>query len=168
MKPWLKPTYDQVNELLSYDPLSGLLTWKVNRRGTATAGSIAGYAEIRTKKPSYIRVTIFDRRYQAHHIAVLLMTGEWPDVVDHVDHNGLNNIWENLEVTDYQGNNRNRGFSKNASGHTGIYQKPATGNFYVNIGGIYRGTKGTLEEALILRNEVYKNEGYHANHGERV
>lgn len=167
MKPWLKPTYAQVNELLSYDPISGLLVWKVNRRGTAIAGSIAGHYEIRIKKPSYVRVTIFDKRYQAHHIAVLLMTGEWPEIVDHDDRNGLNNAWENLVVTDHQGNNRNRGFSKNATGHTGIYKKSGNGHFYVNIGGIYRGTKNTLEEAITLRNEVYKTEGYHANHGEK-
>ena len=163
----MKPTYEQVASLLDYNPETGKLTWKVNRRGSAMAGCEAGYAEVRTKKPIYLRVTIFDKRYQAHHIAVLLMTGEWPEVVDHDDRNGLNNRWSNLVITDTQGNNRNRGFTKNATGHTAIYKNPRSKGYYVNIGGKYRGTRDTIEDAIKLRDYIYKSEGYHPKHGDK-
>lgn len=164
----MKPTYEQVAALLDYNPETGKLTWKVNRRGSAMAGCEAGYAAVRSKKPTYLRVTIFDKRYQAHHIAVLLMTGEWPEVVDHDDRDGLNNRWENLVITDTQGNNRNRGFSKNATGYTAIYKNPHSKGYYVSIGGKYRGTRDTIEDAIVLRDSIYISEGYHPNHGDTI
>lgn len=164
----MKPSFEQVDELLHYDPVTGDFTWKVNRKGTAMAGSTAGYKEIREKKPSYIRITLFNKRYQAHHLAVLLMTGEWPDVVDHDDRNGLNNSWDNLVITDTQNNNRNRGFTKSATGHTTIYKNPKSKGYYVSIGGKYRGSKETIDDAVALRNSVYRSEGYHLFHGDKA
>lgn len=170
----MKPTYEQVNELLAYDPVTGVLTWKVNRRGSAKAGTEAGSIEAKRKNryTQYRRIHIFDVKYFAHHVAVLLMTGEWPDMVDHDDRNGLNNAWANLIITDFTNNNRNRGFKNSPTGYTGIYPSKTKGKYCVYVGndGVskYRGTRNTLDEAIKLRNEIYQLENYHPNHGETI
>ncbi|AQT27897.1 HNH endonuclease [Pectobacterium phage vB_PatP_CB3] len=170
----MKPTYEQVASLLDYNPETGKLTWKVNRRGSAMAGCEAGYVEVHTKKPTYLRVTIFDKRYQAHHIAVLLMTGEWPKVVDHDDRDGLNNRWNNLVVTDTQGNNRNRGFAPNSAGHVGVYHSKTPGKYYAMIntgtkdGKRYLGTFDSFEAAVKAREDAQDILGYHPNHGTKI
>lgn len=97
----------RLHEVLDYDPNTGLLTWKVARRGKAKKGSVAG-----CKDPSngYIRVAVDGVSLKAHRVAIAIMTGEWPEEGLHTDHiNGKrdDNRWDNLRVVTRSENLRN-------------------------------------------------------------
>lgn len=74
-------TAARARELLHYDSETGVLTWKVSRKGGgAVAGKVAGYLD----KRGYWNVGLDGRRYRAHRIAWLIHTGEWPALdLDH-------------------------------------------------------------------------------------
>lgn len=165
-----RPTKEQVASLLSYNPETGIFTWKVDRKFSAKKGSVAGYKEFRIKKPTYIRISLFDRKYSAHHLAYLLMKGFWPtSVLDHDNRDGTDNRWSNIIESDVIKNNRNRRkHSRNTSGHTGVY-KLKNGKFYAAIGvnGKVRwlGAFSDINKALGARKAAEMELGYHEKHG---
>lgn len=85
-------TATQLQELLAYDPNTGVFTWRVNRtkvRAGDTAGTING--------PGYCCITIFRRMYLAHRLAWLYMHGTWPSgQIDHRNGVRTDNRVENL------------------------------------------------------------------------
>ena len=101
---------ERINELLIYSPDTGLFTWKINRRGKATAGSIAGSKN----GCGYIIIKIDGRSYQAHRIAWLVMYGSFPnDMIDHIDGNRENNKINNLRQATAEQNMWNSVAGKN-------------------------------------------------------
>jgi hypothetical protein len=113
-------TQERLKQLLDYSPDTGLFYWRVTRSGVK-AGRAAGH----TTEAGYIRITIEGRRYLAHVLAVLFMTGEFPQgQVDHRDLNTGNNIWSNLRVTTQSLNCANcRPRSTNKIGLKGVVRK---------------------------------------------
>ena len=113
-------TVQEVRDLLSYDPASGALRWRVNRRGLIIpAGSVAGTI----KKPEgYRYVKIRSQGFPEHRLAWVIMTGSWPGC--HIDHiNGVpdDNRWCNLRLADPSQSATNRGlFSNNHLGLKGV------------------------------------------------
>lgn len=76
-------TYEQVSELLSYDPLTGDLYWKHAGPGRKP-GLTAGYRHHK----GYTDITIDRHGHRAHRVAWLLSYGTWPS--GHIDHiNGV-------------------------------------------------------------------------------
>jgi hypothetical protein len=99
---------DFVKELFDYDPESGELTWRVSRANNQVkVGQIAGT----TDWNGYRAVRINNHRYRVHQIIWLWMTGYLPsypkDEIDHDDNVKDNNKWENLILTDHEGNMNN-------------------------------------------------------------
>lgn len=89
-----KITHKRLKELLHYDPDTGVFTWAVPRKGTGGVGSVAGRSNPSNK---YWEICIDYRRYLAHRLAWLYMTGEWPNEdIDHIDRNRTNNAFRNL------------------------------------------------------------------------
>ena len=95
------PSLERLNELLSYDEHTGILTWKMlpatsrsnigfnNKCGGKIAGTVGA--------KGYIVVGIEKKYYLAHRIIWKLMTGADPiDIVDHEDTGRGNNRWLNL------------------------------------------------------------------------
>ena len=86
-------TQTRLKELLNYDPISGIFTWKTSRGGRKP-GSIAGTKCIHK---GYITIQIDGTLYRAHRLAFLYMIGRLPeDQVDHIDRCKDNNAWSNL------------------------------------------------------------------------
>ncbi|BCH32630.1 hypothetical protein MesoLjLc_45600 [Mesorhizobium sp. L-8-10] len=77
------------------------------------------------KKVVYWRITIANKNYLAHRLAVLYVTGEWPpDLVDHWDNDGLNNRWSNLRMASRSQNAANSPVrSDNKTGYKGVSRR---------------------------------------------
>lgn len=119
-------TQNYIKTLLAYDPLTGVFTWKVIRRGTARAGSVAGTLD----GHGYLRITLNRKKYLAHRLAWLFVYGAWPEgEIDHRDKIKLNNRIENLRDVTHLVNMQNQtaAFSTNQStGLIGAYRLSET------------------------------------------
>jgi hypothetical protein len=116
MKPL--PSNEVLDELLDYDPETGVFTWKKFRGNTAKAGSIVN----NLTSTGYKMVCINGFRYQAHRIAYKMFYKCDPDgMIDHIDGDMTNNRVVNLRVAS---NKQNQGNSKmprnNTSGLKGV------------------------------------------------
>lgn len=96
MNPGKLPPVERLRSLLSYDPESGLLTWRKNRNWKTTAGSVAG--RIR-KSDRYLIVKVDCVAYLAHRICWAIHNGKEPFArIDHRDLDRSNNRIENLRL----------------------------------------------------------------------
>lgn len=98
-------TADELRALVCYDPDTGVFTWRVGRPG-CRAGDRCG----RVNQWGYQEIGIKGRLTPAHRLAVLYVTGEWPNgVVDHINRIRADNRWANLRVGTHQQNCWNAG-----------------------------------------------------------
>lgn len=111
-------TQELLKTLLQYDPDTGLFISNV-RRGKAAVGKQVGH---RNSTLGYVQISIGDKRYYAHRLAWLYMTGEWPIYqIDHVDYDRSNNRFSNLREATKSKNMWNRSKQKNnTSGYKGV------------------------------------------------
>lgn len=139
---------DILNELLSYDPTTGIFTYK-KLRGPRKAGSIAGSIN----SNGYVVLSINTIRYRAHRVAWLIYYGEWPkSELDHVNRIKSDNRIDNLrEVTTAQnGYNRIIRSSPNKTGFMGVSKRGNNrfvANIQINKSNKYLGSFKTAEEA---------------------
>ena len=81
-------------ELLNYDPLTGILTWR-NSRGHLKAGSVAGAKQ----SNGYIRIQVDRDFHAAHRLIWLMIHGDWPsDDLDHINGQRADNRIANLRM----------------------------------------------------------------------
>jgi hypothetical protein len=100
-------TQDRVRELLSYNPETGRLIWIRKAAPNAYRIKIGSTAGTRMNT-GYLEICINDRRYLAHRIAWLYMTGSWPTgQIDHMDGDRTNNVFSNLRDVPHFGNQQN-------------------------------------------------------------
>ena len=115
-------TADFLRQVLDYNPLTGVFTWKVNRSRQAKRGVVAG-REIIVPDDHHVRIIGVKRKnYYAHRLAWYWMTSEWPTKqIDHKDCNALNNAWNNLRLaTPYQNSMNQRKRKNNKTGFKGV------------------------------------------------
>jgi hypothetical protein len=113
-------TQERLKELLHYNPDTGLFTRAIDAGsgGQYKAGTLAGCK----RKDGYVILSIDGKRYFAHRIAWIYMTGVLPDEqIDHKDLNRSNNIFGNLrQATDLQNRMNTRKRATNTSGFKGV------------------------------------------------
>lgn len=98
-------TQERLKELLSYDPLTGIFVWEVDRY-RVKRGDRAGSISPTTK---YRVIRLDQKNYAEHRLAWFYMTGEWPsDEIDHRDLDRQNNKWGNLRPASSSQNKANR------------------------------------------------------------
>lgn len=113
-------TQERLLEVLHYDPKTGTFT-RLKSSGSTKAGASAGGVS-KGPRDGYLRIRIDGKRYKAHRLAFLYMTGKWPNgLVDHKDTNKLNNSWKNLrEATNGQNKANGKTYQNNTLGIKGV------------------------------------------------
>lgn len=97
-------TQERLKELLCYNPLSGVFTWKVWRPNGVKVGDAAG-----TPRWGRLSIKVDGEAYFASRLAWFYMTGKWPvAMLDHKNLDKLDNRWENLREATRQQNSANR------------------------------------------------------------
>jgi hypothetical protein len=139
-----------VNEHLSYNPDTGLFTWRM-KRGNKAAGSIAGSQH----NNGYHTIFLCGRRFYAHRLAFLFMRGNLPTgVVDHINGVKNDNRWINLRDVSQSENMANRSGAQKNSKTKHLCVSPHVAGGYVvqirrNKKRIYVGYFKELEAALV-------------------
>lgn len=81
--------------MLTYDPETGVFTWRVRPSNRVRVGDVAGHLG----NMGYLQIRVDRVLYQSHRLAWLYVTGEWPPrLVDHRDLNRTNNRFDNLRL----------------------------------------------------------------------
>lgn len=144
-------TREQAAELVSYDPETGILTWKKCHFPNRVGKEAGGYR--RNSVRGYRYVWLCGRRYSSHRIAWLLMTGKWPVLVDHINRDPGDNRWANLrEATESQQRGNTYLVARNTSGVRGVRWYAKRQRWYAAISfgqkSKYLGSFKTKEEAV--------------------
>lgn len=98
-------TQEKLRSLIQYLPETGQFFWIV-KKCRAEAGDLAGYLG----GYGYWIIKIDQKKYQAHRLAWLWMTGSWPsDFIDHINRDKADNRWANLREATQKQNQENNG-----------------------------------------------------------
>ena len=163
-------TFEQANQLISYNPSTGVFIWKIrdilffkserhckvwnSKYANKIAGSI--------NDCGYIQICFFKKPILAHRLAFLLMTGKYPkDRVDHIDENKTNNCWSNLREANHSQNLANTGLWRhNTSGHKGVTWDKSRGKWQakIKINGkmVHLGRFDNIEDAAYVCKKKYE------------
>jgi hypothetical protein len=172
-------TGELARELLSYEPETGVLTWKPRDRKWFSSDRIwrswnAKFANTPAgsqRADGYIHVGLLNRKYWAHRLAWLIVRGEWPDAdIDHIDGRPSNNKWDNLRDVDRSRNLKNAKRRKdNTSGCTGVSWHRGEQKWRACIhrgrGTISLGYFKNFDAAVAARKAAECKHGFHPNHG---
>lgn len=163
-------TQERAKELLTYDPLTGVLYRKLDLGGSS-AGDVAGYTSNTRDGKKYRHVSVDGKTYKAHRLVWLITYGEFPSgQIDHIDGDGLNNRVENLRHVSRAENLQNqRRYANNTSGVSGVsWRKDCqkwVAHIRVNHKRIHLGYFADKSEAISARKAAEIKYGFHANHG---
>ncbi len=168
-------------ELLSYNPETGELIWK--KRASAMFnetrqtrdhnaaiwnGRYAGKTATSIAVTGYRETSIFAVKVSAHRLIWMMVHGEWPQNIDHINGDRTDNRIANLRNVSTEENNRNLSRRvTNKSGCTGVYWVSSHGKWRASIGTRIIGMFLSKEAAIAARKAAEVSEGYHQNHGRR-
>lgn len=157
-------TQKELIEELEYNPDNGEFI-RLKRRGTVHAGTLAG---VNPKTNGYIEIRVCSqstdgksKKYKAHRLAWLYMTGEFPKLeIDHIDGNRANNKWDNLREVNRSINQRNRKIHSNSpSGVLGVTWNRKNFKWQVNFNKKYFGSFDDFHEAVKVRKKLEEIDG---------
>lgn len=180
------PPRDELCKLLDYNPETGDLTWKArddvqfagcklpHRARAIWNARYAGKRALTCPMPQgHLHGNIGNRRFLAHRVIWVIMTGIEPGEIDHINGNPADNRWCNLRDVTHVENGRNYGRGKhNTSGVTGVSFAKNIGKWHAYIqdipgSRINLGYFDVFDEAVAARRAAEKRFGYHKNHGQR-
>lgn len=113
---------------------------------------------------------ILDRLFSHHRLMWFMAFGEWPDEIDHINRNTLDNRIVNLRSVTKTENQRNKSRSKNCtSGVMGVTFYKRTGRWRAHITiksrHVHIGYFDTFDQAVSARLMAQKEHGFHPTHG---
>lgn len=175
-----KPLPDQASllKLLRYEPATGSLSWLPRERPDFTSdgkwrcwNKRFANAEAGVANPiGYIQIKLFGRQFLAHRIIWMMMCGENPLQIDHINGVRSDNRFLNLRNVTHKENNQNMAVQrKSISGCNGVVWQPSSAKWLAQIRdhGEYRrlGLFADLEDAVRARKAAERKIGFHPNHG---
>jgi len=127
--------HELLRELLkvySYDPCTGLFTRILKTHHQNNVGDIVGF---NAKPNRYVVIRINKKNYNAHRVAWLLMTGEWPkDQIDHINRKRNDNRFTNLRECTPMQNSRNAVTgANNRSGYKSVHWRATPRKWLASI-----------------------------------
>lgn len=97
--------HSELLRILSYDPVSGIFTWKIRQAYRSHIGEEAGGIN---KSKGYRAIMLFGKPFLTHRLAWFYVTGNWPiDQIDHINGVKDDNRLINLREADYFTNRQN-------------------------------------------------------------
>ena len=174
------PTPETLRKLLSYDPDTGLLTWKrrpiemfaTDRAGNSWNTRYCGKPAFAADNGrGYRRGAIFDKHYLAHRVVCAIYHGTWPaDHIDHINGDKLDNRIANLRDVTHAENMQNMATRiDNTSGRIGVSWNGIKGKWHSRIRAHGKdrhiGYFTDIEDAIAARAAAEVKYGYHPNHG---
>ena len=156
---------DELHSVFSYDPDTGIITWKKDISVSCRKGAVAGGFD----KEGYLRIRYKGKEWRAHRVAWFLSYKKWPDhTIDHINQVKTDNRLINLrDVTQAENNKNMRRWTEgrlisrySISGDLGVYFRPDRkrwrSRIKVNRVYISLGCFATREEAVAARREAEK------------
>lgn len=142
-------TQDSLKSLLEYNPNTGIFTWIASYNNKVSIGDVA-----ESKRKGYIRISINNRLYSAHHLAWLYIYGRFPNKqLDHINNIRDDNRIKNLREVTNQQNCFNAKSRSNSHGYKGVYKRnncpknPYAATITINGKSKYLGCFKTPQEA---------------------
>lgn len=99
---------ENVNEFLDYNPESGVFKWIKRSSNRIKVGDVAGVKN----KSGYMVISLLGKKQYLHRLAWLVVYGEIPDCIGHINGNKSDNRISNLRNTTKAGNNKNQHISR--------------------------------------------------------
>lgn len=160
-------TQEEALMLFSYAPDTGIVTRRVSA-GNAKAGSVAGNDD----GNGYLKLCSSGRYYKLHRVIWLIVHGEWPDQIDHINGVRDDNRLINLRAVTCSENSLNQAInSRNTSGDMGVYWHKNISRWLASIKINNRqrhlGSFSNKEDAIKARKYAEKEYGFHQNHGRK-
>tara|TARA_R110000868_G_scaffold212233_1_gene462209 strand:- start:7 stop:516 length:510 start_codon:yes stop_codon:yes gene_type:complete len=111
-------TQEKLKTLLSYDPDTGILTWRKKFCRSIKVGSQVGTPT----SEGYVAFQIGGKKFYAHRAIWFFVHGVWPpEEIDHINHVRNDNRLCNLRLANRLENSHNtQKHEKNFSGHKGV------------------------------------------------
>ncbi len=162
---------DLIKMLLSYDPLTGEITWRKSGNGVS-AGMTFG-TKVMHGKNLYVIGYVRGKKLRAHRVAWLLHHGFWPTgLLDHINHDGCDNRICNLRVVTAIDNSRNAKLrSDSSTGVTGVswHSSAKKWRAHISVKGkqVSLGVFESKDDAIKARAAASVDFGFHDNHGIR-
>ncbi len=167
-------------ELIHHDEVTGKLFWKprnevwfktkesCKRWNTKHAGKECFNTLNKVSGYKYGRV--LDNRYYTHRLVWFMVKGYWPQNIDHIDGNKLNNVLVNLRDVSKQENSKNQKLRvTNTSGTQGVTWHKSTKKWrsYIKAEGkcITLGSFDDFNMAAQSRKLAEIKYDFHSNHG---
>jgi len=151
------------SQLVTYHN-DGYLIWKPRANNPSWskryAGTVAGTDILKNNRSNtkYRNINYQKKRYGVHRIIWFMHHGTWPEEIDHIDRNGLNNKIENLRNGTHQDNMKNLDMTKiHGIRHNGYSYTVRIQN---NKKGIHLGSTKDFFDACCLRKSAENKYGF--------